>query len=62
MTKFEQLTQITTLQEAVEFLKEAVGPDGIEGAELCIICTDHKPDCHRSCEKSIYESYLLQEI
>lgn len=63
MTRFEQLTQITTLQDAIAFLKEATGPDGIEAAELCINCKDQRPGCFKpECKEKIYAVYLQQEI
>ena len=63
MTRFEQLKSITTLQEAVAFLQTAIGPDGIEGAELCINCPDKAPKCHKEiCNTRLLEAYLNQEI
>lgn len=38
MTKFDQLINIKTKEEAVEFLEIFKSPDGLESTELCITC------------------------
>lgn len=63
MTKFEQLINIKTKEEAVEFLVRFNGPEGLESTELCITCNKRKPGCRKpECSTMLIDKYLEREI